>query len=308
MTVFFTALVDPTNWMAALDESLTLDQINIPGTHDSGTYGGSGVEGSRTQAMTITQQLNAGIRWLDLRLWPEGSDMRVYHGIVAMPLLLSTILMDIKDFLAAHPNEVVITCVKLEKDKPSTQELEAFNTLLHEIYMKGVAPNKLYDQTPMPKLGKLGERGYVVLVRRDIESTFGMLANNGWPDNDTKEFTNGGVNYYVEDEYKFFMQPTYQKTYDLKFSYIEKAMNESLKYQTWGRWCLIFTSGTLKTAPVAGYYPWDFASGANGENGLLFRYLIAKTKAKFGTIIMDYPEEPSNSAVINLILAMNKTV
>ncbi len=58
--LFFTALVDPTNWMAALDESLTLDQINIPGTHDSGTYGGSGVEGSRTQAMTITQQLNAG--------------------------------------------------------------------------------------------------------------------------------------------------------------------------------------------------------------------------------------------------------
>jgi 1-phosphatidylinositol phosphodiesterase len=303
MTISISVQVDPGNWMSKLDSSLTLDKINIPGTHDSGTFGGNGVEGSRTQSMSITEQLNAGVRWLDLRLCPDGNDFSVWHGIVKMPLKLSTILMNIKDFLANHPNEAVITCVSYEKNSPSVKEGEAFDKLLHTCYMQGVAQNKLFDQTAMPTLG--GIRGCVVLLRRDAHATFGMRANAGWPDNSTLPFSDNGVDYYVEDEYKFFMQPTWQKTFDLKFSYVKAALDHSLSNPNWGKWCFIFTSATLKTAPVAGYYPWDFASGPNGENGLLFQYLIAKTKAKFGTIIMDFPEEPSNAAVIDLLLSMN---
>ncbi|WP_279487848.1 hypothetical protein [Aeromonas veronii] len=52
------------SWMKRLSNQKNIDTISIPGTHDSASfYGGDIVQ---TQSMSITSQLNSGVRFLDI--------------------------------------------------------------------------------------------------------------------------------------------------------------------------------------------------------------------------------------------------
>ena len=58
-----------TDWMSAVNDSLKLSAISIPGTHDSGArYDPPLLSGTaKCQDLTIREQLNAGTRFLDIR-------------------------------------------------------------------------------------------------------------------------------------------------------------------------------------------------------------------------------------------------
>jgi hypothetical protein len=64
---------------------------------------------SRTQDRTVRQQLEEGVRFLDLRIAPsvaEQQTLYVVHGLVCAPL--ATVLEHIAAFARAHPREVVL--------------------------------------------------------------------------------------------------------------------------------------------------------------------------------------------------------
>lgn len=73
----FTVNNEDTTWIRKLSNSTLINQINIPGTHDSGTYaiGDTGLNlfgvrdvYGRTQEVSIFEQLMAGIRYFDIRI------------------------------------------------------------------------------------------------------------------------------------------------------------------------------------------------------------------------------------------------
>lgn len=86
------------SWMGALPDKTLLSDITIPGTHD--TCARSNIPFVRTQYLSVTQQLEAGIRFLDLRcrLLADG-DLYMYHGGVPMNfpryLKLSTVMAEV---------------------------------------------------------------------------------------------------------------------------------------------------------------------------------------------------------------------
>ncbi len=58
-------------WMSDLNNSLLISELSIPGTHDSMTFKGdlaSGAAMAQCQVISLEQQLEAGIRSLDIRL------------------------------------------------------------------------------------------------------------------------------------------------------------------------------------------------------------------------------------------------
>lgn len=57
------------NWMNYIDGSTLLSQINIPGTHDSGTTYIKGSAANQCQNLTIADQLELGARYLDIRAY-----------------------------------------------------------------------------------------------------------------------------------------------------------------------------------------------------------------------------------------------
>ncbi|KAL6628059.1 PLC-like phosphodiesterase [Neocallimastix sp. 'constans'] len=131
-----------THWMEFIDGEKTLNQINIPGTQDSGTFDIARITTNRfvdyfislgyalygtilsdfaeTQNLDIREQLDHGIRYLDLRMTSDNYDAKniyISHGSIAVAnrnkgsydyLLVTDVLEECVNFLIRHPSETII--------------------------------------------------------------------------------------------------------------------------------------------------------------------------------------------------------
>jgi hypothetical protein len=125
MTLFITPKVSPSGWMGRLAKrkpDITLPEITIPGTHESGTAGGNTEMGTRCQNLTIEDQLNFGVRFFDLRVRPyeDEKDLGIFHNRYTQNLWLGKqVLPWIKTFLENNPDECVILLFNRAVDKDS---------------------------------------------------------------------------------------------------------------------------------------------------------------------------------------------
>jgi hypothetical protein len=104
------------NWMSTINNDLRLSEITMPGSHDAGIHAGvterRGLAPARfaiTQNVGIREQCNRGSRFFDIRI--EAGAGRTYHGaaiIGAFGQSLDDILLDVRAFLLANPQEFVI--------------------------------------------------------------------------------------------------------------------------------------------------------------------------------------------------------
>lgn len=93
--------------MAYITGSKPFNQIVIPGTHDTGTFGsGCSSPIARTQMYNIGEQLNGGIRFMDIRVAWFGGLLYTVHTVTCGSY--NDVLSDIRDFLTAHPTEILI--------------------------------------------------------------------------------------------------------------------------------------------------------------------------------------------------------
>ena len=95
-------------WMAKVSDSTRLSELNLPGTHDTMSVLGGDI--AQNQVMTLREQLDSGIRVLDLRTRHTGeSDFIMHHGIVNQNTKFGVdVLQVIDDFLTDNPSETVI--------------------------------------------------------------------------------------------------------------------------------------------------------------------------------------------------------
>ena len=135
------AFAAASDWMSEIFEqtpSVALNQIILPGTHDSATSDmtsssplssqltpwaklaprSSLAAWSKTQQRSIYEQLEDGIRYIDLRLEQTESGVYSVHGLLSTPL--EVIVADISRFAVQHPREIVII---------DLQSLQNFNDL-----------------------------------------------------------------------------------------------------------------------------------------------------------------------------------
>lgn len=141
----FTVSEDPTpdylitwaarSWMRKVDDNRMLNNLSIPGTHDTAMIGRN-IPGCQTQAWTINSQLQAGMRYLDLRLYvetypfanlliPPPPQLRLVHGgfgyidTCFSNLYFDQVLKIIDNFLQENPFETILMRVKEERgDSP----------------------------------------------------------------------------------------------------------------------------------------------------------------------------------------------
>ncbi len=111
------------DWMAGQADGTALTRLSIPGTHDSGArFGGLWVQ---CQSWTIAQQLDAGIRFLDIRCRVTGGSYAIHHGAFYQNLMFGDVLIACRNFLAAHPSETVLMRVKQEYSEVGDAEFRA---------------------------------------------------------------------------------------------------------------------------------------------------------------------------------------
>lgn len=126
-------------------EKLTLADLIIPGSHDTGTYTMRPVTNtdivgkiSQTQTGNVIAQLKAGVRRLDLRFREVNGVLVIFHGIVNGGSVLEVIDGIVK-FLREHPKEIIFISVKAtRKDIEKFRHIKRVkDTFLPLIYWPG---------------------------------------------------------------------------------------------------------------------------------------------------------------------------
>ena len=177
--------VGPTSWMSLIPGGRKLNQLTIPGTHDTGTWGVPDTQlgfthNAKCQSLSLRAQLDAGIRFIDIRVVQDtkkGSktpDFAIYHGPVNTGNWFSTDIVDVcKQFLAEHPSETIVMSVKDASGSTDRIEAHVLEYLTNE-----------RTESSVPALWHA--RGRIVLVRRyeDQWGSSGIPASKGWPDDD----------------------------------------------------------------------------------------------------------------------------
>ena len=110
------------DWMGLLEGSKRrrpITRLVIPGTHDSGAYAYAKTPMVRAQSLSIRQQLDAGVRALDLRVGVAyfSTTYWLFHGPVNLDVSVESAITDVVDFLTDNPTETVIIMLKQETGK-----------------------------------------------------------------------------------------------------------------------------------------------------------------------------------------------
>lgn len=108
---------DKADWMQAIPDDKKILDMFFPGTHDTCASGIGKI--AECQYWTSEQQLQAGIRVLDLRPAHHDDNLDVFHGIIDCKWKWQEEVDVLEAFLKAHPKEAVFVRVRCEAEKGS---------------------------------------------------------------------------------------------------------------------------------------------------------------------------------------------
>ena len=197
-------------WMKGVNDETSLRDINMPGSHDSVSLRSIADVAGQCQSLGLEDQLNLGVRFLDIRLKEVKDKLIGVHGFVDQKIKFESIIDTVESFLNKHPSEGIIMSIKEETSSSKS-------TISFEESLKGYLDNELYltDKTLPSKMKDI--RGKVVLLSRYANSTIGIPAYEGWSDSASFTLPN---DIYVQDIYKI-------KSKEEKQNEIIKCFNES---------------------------------------------------------------------------------
>lgn len=324
LSIVVTRKIDPKRWMSVLPDDSQLHELTIPGTHDSGTKPISGIR--QCQSLSIAEQLNLGIRFLDMRI-NKSRNWEIMHEDTSTGLFfVKDCLRPIKNFLDANSGETVLLCVKDERGSTDAFHdgvMSMLQSKLGSLLFAGQKPGRLGKATDADTL-----RGKVVLLRRywidpatntrkaeDADSGIGLTefkdANGNahkFPDK-SDTFDDLGA-----DNKVLYQQPgglpfAIQDWYDLQTSYQPAKIRLIAKYLDRAStalaetWFLNFASTTA--SGHAGDWPKNFAIGDDNINAALFTYFATHGKGRYGIIPIDFAgENPKH--LVHLMISCNR--
>lgn len=168
----YSSYVDGPCWMKYVDGNKYLDELSIPGTHDSSTCSIDNDTEPQTslakcQQDYIPTQLLEGIRYFDIRLGKnnENGDPGIDHGICYLLkkdggfIHLSDVIGYFKTFLNENPSEALIMLVSRGNDEATDDSVTtAFANVMDN------NSDLFYTSSHVPTLNEV--RGKIVLLRR----------------------------------------------------------------------------------------------------------------------------------------------
>lgn len=283
-TVDTTPVEGSADWMKELDGELPLNQIVLPGSHDSATQYVQLAFFSKCQALSVAEQLEAGCRYLDIRLGVDGHNdtFKLMHGFTNCrtspfnpvdKLYLDDLLDDCYDFLKKHPTETVVFAVKQEHGKDS---VAVFESMLNSYIREDADMWLLTDSIPT-----LDEaRGKLVLMRR-YEDEGGLEARSGipliWADQKGAKDTRPNVVAEKNDFYTLYVQDRFEYDTEAKWEAFAKGMAMAEKRAKDGDVILSFlsTKGSLTYG-----HPRQFANVLNPR--------LAELDSLSGWVVVDF--------------------
>jgi 1-phosphatidylinositol phosphodiesterase len=266
------------NWMSGIAGTTRLSQLSIPGSHDSGARKEYWPGTSKCQDASLAEQLNLGLRFLDMRCRHINDVFAIHHGSVFQDMYFGEALNQVIDFLNANPGECVMMSVKEEYSSETiTRSFEA----TFDSYVAN-NPGKWALATSIPTLESV--RGKIVLVRR-----FGSVVAKGidatnWPDNTAFNVNN----LHVQDAYQV-------GDTGAKWNAVTSAIDAAAADTNAEVLHLNFTSGY--TSNLLGIP--SITNVSNYINSRVYDTFAAALRGHYGCVLMDFADSGRSTAIYN---------
>lgn len=227
----------PASWMAELRDEYPLSMLSVPGTHNSPTYHVA-LPSVRCQAVSVREQLDNGVRFLDIRVSVnrDDDDLALVHSAFPVALtgtkhLADLLARDLYAFLDENPSEALLVSIKREGTGRGTDQ--HLSRHLAGRYCAGGDTRRWFTAPRVPTLGEA--RGKIVLIRR-FHLDDGLRGEHGgagwaidasaWPDNCADAPTGSGL-IRVQDFYEIAESTNIGKKIDMCCSHIERACQQT---------------------------------------------------------------------------------
>jgi 1-phosphatidylinositol phosphodiesterase len=268
------------NWMGNLPGSTSLANLTIPGTHDSGATVEVTPGTTKTQDLTVPEQLAAGVRYFDIRCRNVSNKFEIYHTTVDQNLSFDDVLKSIFDFFASNPGETIIMSFK--EEQPALGSTNTFEQTF-DAYT-ALNPGGWYLAPTIPTLDQA--RGKIVLLRRfAATSTPKGLDATVWADNTTFTISTPDATLRIQDYYEVTDD-------DSKWAAITALFTEAKQ----GSPSTLFLNNT------SGYQPRDgglenIPSVSDVINPKVLTYFTGNTFGRFGIVAMDFVDVQKSSLI-----------
>lgn len=272
----FVAVAGENDWMGSMDGNLLLSQLSIPGSHDTMAFFEPLSGTTKCQNLPLSSQLNAGVRFVDIRCRHVNNAFVIYHGRIDQKANFDDVLNACTSFLTNNPGECVIMSVKEEytPDGNSRSFEQTFDSYVSK------NPGIWYLSAGIPTLGSV--RGKIVLFRRFSAKALPKgIDASVWPDNTT--FTN--QNLTVEDHYELSDNNT-------KWKDMTNLLSAAVSGNS-GTLYVTFASGYQKSALGIPSIP----AVADDINSRLANYFNTHVRGRYGIVLMDFADGPHCSEI-----------
>jgi hypothetical protein len=187
------ASLSHSDWMASIPANQALNRLLIPGTHDSGSYAinsqskfslcsdgalpewleklsdtlpvsivrAISANWAKTQPLSIGQQLEQGIRYLDLRVCYSDSTSHsgektfyLCHSLLGSHL--SQVLNDIAQFAKKHPSEIILADLNHLYGVHSPEDQNALSQMIYQSLAPYLVSNQLTAKNSLQEIRASG--------------------------------------------------------------------------------------------------------------------------------------------------------
>ncbi|KAL2885154.1 1-phosphatidylinositol phosphodiesterase [Ceratocystis lukuohia] len=278
-------LVDAENadWMATLRDDVHLQDLSIPGTHNSMT---DRLKSSlmQTQSEPLADQLTGGIRYIDISCRYIKHDMRVYHGLTDTGYSLQDVLTTLFDFLDNHSREVILLRIQkggiFDDTRTFLSSMEAHLVSGSELSNRAV--QYIYSTDAHQTLPTLGQARGKVIILQDFKTNpaggYGIFWNSN-----------------TISSYSHRLAPGTLFS-SLKWEGIKSNINRS-RCRDYQKLRITYTTAS------AGVKPITISSGKPARiNQRLGQYIKYNRGNCFGIVVMDFP----GFFLVNYMVDINK--
>lgn len=253
--------IDNPNWMSKLDDNLHMNQLSLPGTHDTMAFYGGDI--AQCQSVSLRGQLNSGIRVLDIRCRHIADIFAIHHGVVFQKVYFGEVLDIVTAFLRDNPSETIYMRIQEEyKSENVTRTFEetfkcAYWDPRPNLFWKPINDNPTLKET----------RGKVVVLQNfTATGSYGIKWDS--------------CHFNIQDKYEL---KTNWDLYD-KWTYVKDLMYAANNSDPSGRKTFInFLSGST------GSFPYFVASGQSSPGTNDPRLLTGRTTPGWKDSWPDFP-------------------
>jgi 1-phosphatidylinositol phosphodiesterase len=267
------------DWMSKIDGKKLLSELSIPGTHNSCALYEPLYNLGKCQNYTVFDQLNMGVRFLDLRVYIEKGELCLAHGILPQCITLRDVLTQCYAFLEIHPTESLIMSIKNERSDSDDDIAEYLNRFVND------NRDMWYTESKIPSLDEC--RGKIVLLKRfNTDEIDGIDGSRGWNDNASFIIEKDNFSLFVQDRY------TVKAVSEKTLAVCEYLSDCKSVCRGKPQLCICFISGCLTGLPRP-------LTVAEGLNPFITEYASNGKKKFMGAVLVDYTNESICNAIIN---------